>query len=71
MVGQVVATLISAVTIIWMACFLGSTAYGEYTIALFPVSIAMLFQDLGMNLRALGCLEIIIEHRANTSLRIG
>ena len=49
MVGQVVTTLISAVTVIWMARFLGSTAYGEYTIALFPVSIALLFQDLGMN----------------------
>jgi len=49
MVGQVVTTLISAVTVIWMARFLGSTAYGQFTIALFPVSFALLFQDLGMN----------------------
>jgi O-antigen/teichoic acid export membrane protein len=28
---------------------LGSTAYGQYTIALLPVSIATLFQDLGIN----------------------
>jgi O-antigen/teichoic acid export membrane protein len=49
MIGQVVSTLMSAATVIWMARFLGSTAYGQYTIALFPVSIANLFQDLGIN----------------------
>jgi len=49
MVGQVITALLSAVTVIWMARFLGSTAYGQYTIALFPVSISLLFQDLGMN----------------------
>ena len=47
--GQIVSTLVSAVTVIWMARYLGSTAYGQFTIAMFPVSIALLFQDLGMN----------------------
>jgi stage V sporulation protein B len=49
MVGQVIATTINALTVIWIARVLGSTAYGEYTIAFFPISIALLFQDLGMN----------------------
>jgi O-antigen/teichoic acid export membrane protein len=49
MVGQVVTALISAVTVIWIANVLGSTAYGQYTVALIPVSTALLFQDLGMN----------------------
>jgi O-antigen/teichoic acid export membrane protein len=50
MVGQVITAVISALTMIWIARTLGSTAYGEYTIALIPVSIALLFQDLGMNM---------------------
>lgn len=49
MVGQIVTAIISAVTVIWIARVLGSTAYGQYTVAFIPVSIALLFQDLGMN----------------------
>ena len=50
LVGQVITAVISTLTIIWMARVLGSTAYGEYTIALLPVSIALLFQDFGVNM---------------------
>jgi stage V sporulation protein B len=49
MIGQIIATIINAVTVIWIARVLGSTSYGEYTIAFIPVSISLLFQDLGMN----------------------
>ena len=47
--GQIITAVISTLTVIWMARFLGPTAYGQYTIALLPTSIALLFQDLGMN----------------------
>jgi O-antigen/teichoic acid export membrane protein len=50
MVGQVITAIISAVTVIWIANVLGSLAYGQYTVALIPVSTALLFQDLGMNM---------------------
>jgi O-antigen/teichoic acid export membrane protein len=49
LVGQVVTAVISALTVMWMARYLGATSYGEYNIALLPVSISLLFQDLGMN----------------------
>jgi len=49
MVGQIISGIISTICIIWMARVLGPTSYGEYTLALVPVSVAMLFQDLGMN----------------------
>ncbi len=48
-IGQVITTIISALTIIWIARVIGSTNYGLYTIALVPVGIAMLIQDFGMN----------------------
>jgi O-antigen/teichoic acid export membrane protein len=47
--GQIITTIISALTIIWIARVIGSTSYGLYTIALVPVGIAMLIQDFGMN----------------------
>lgn len=50
MMGQVIASIISAITVIWLARALGSTDYGQYTVALIPASIALLFQDLGMNM---------------------
>ncbi len=49
MVGQVVTVIITSLTVIWIARVLGSTAYGQYAVALLPVSIALLFQDLGVN----------------------
>ncbi len=49
LIGQIITAIISTLTIIWMARILGPTEYGQYTIALLPVSIALLFQDLGMN----------------------
>jgi O-antigen/teichoic acid export membrane protein len=50
MIGQLVTAVISAATVIWLANVLGSTEYGQYTVAFIPVSIALLFQDLGMNM---------------------
>jgi len=49
MIGQVSSTLITAIAIIIVARFLGSTTYGQVTIAMVPISIAGLFIDLGMN----------------------
>lgn len=48
-ITQVVTTIISAFTLIWITRYLGSTGYGEYTLALFPVSLTLLIQDLGVN----------------------
>jgi O-antigen/teichoic acid export membrane protein len=47
--GQLITGIISTITIIWLARVLGPTGYGDYTLALLPVSIALLFQDFGMN----------------------
>jgi len=49
MIGQVSSTLITAIAIIIVARFLGSTNYGQVTIAMVPISIAGLFIDLGIN----------------------
>jgi O-antigen/teichoic acid export membrane protein len=49
MIGQVVSIIISAATMIWVANVLGSEEFGKYTMAFLPVSLALLFQDLGMN----------------------
>lgn len=49
MIGQVSSTLITAIAIIIVARFLGSTSYGQVTIAMVPISIAGLFIDLGIN----------------------
>jgi O-antigen/teichoic acid export membrane protein len=47
--GQLITGIISTITVIWLARVLGPTSYGDYTLALLPVSIAILFQDFGMN----------------------
>ncbi|MBQ04089.1 hypothetical protein CL673_05180 [Candidatus Bathyarchaeota archaeon] len=49
MIGQISSTLITAISIIIVARFLGSTNYGQITIAMIPISIAELFIDLGIN----------------------
>lgn len=49
MIGQISSTLITATAIIIVARFLGSTNYGQITIAMIPISIAGLFIDLGIN----------------------
>jgi stage V sporulation protein B len=47
--GQFISTLISAVGVIVIARFLGSTSYGQVSVAMIPISIALLFSDLGIN----------------------
>jgi stage V sporulation protein B len=47
--GQIISNIIVTLTIIWIARTIGPTNYGEYTLAILPVSIAFIFQDLGMN----------------------
>ncbi|GAH40219.1 unnamed protein product, partial [marine sediment metagenome] len=49
MIGQVSSTLITAIAIIIVARFLGSTTYGQVTIAMVPISIAGLFINFGIN----------------------
>ena len=49
MIGQISSTLITAIAIIIVARFLGSTNYGQIAIAMVPISIAGLFIDLGIN----------------------
>ncbi|MCX6648480.1 MAG: flippase [Candidatus Bathyarchaeota archaeon] len=48
-IGQAITTIISALTIIWIARIIGPTNYGEYTVALVPTSLLLLLQDLGIN----------------------
>lgn len=48
MLGRITSTLIAAIGTILVARFLGSTSYGQVTVAMIPVSIAALFRDLGV-----------------------
>ena len=48
LLGQVISTIVAAVGSILVARFLGSTSYGQVTIAMIPISIANLFRDLGV-----------------------
>ncbi len=48
MVGQVVGTVVSALTVILVARLLGSELYGKVAIAMIPVDLALLLQDLGV-----------------------
>ncbi|MCX5658018.1 MAG: oligosaccharide flippase family protein [Candidatus Omnitrophica bacterium] len=49
MAGQVVGTVVSAVTVILVARMLGSELYGRIAIAMIPVSLALLLQNLGVS----------------------
>ncbi|MCX6642040.1 MAG: oligosaccharide flippase family protein, partial [Candidatus Bathyarchaeota archaeon] len=49
MVGQVVGTVVSAVTVIFVARLLGSELYGRVAIAMIPMNLALLIQDLGIS----------------------
>ncbi len=69
LVGQIVTAIISTFTVIWMARFLGPTAYGQYTIALLPISIALLFQDLGMNTALMRFCALYRHERRHSELK--
>ena len=69
------STFITALGIILVARFLGSSSYGNITLALIPISIASLFGDLGVNA---GLIKYVSEYRSegrqeevNTLLRTG
>ena len=47
--GQIISTVIAAVGSILVARFLGSTSYGEVTLAIIPVNIANLFRNIGVS----------------------
>ena len=49
LIGQVSSTLITAMAIIIVARILGSTSYGQVTIAMIPISLASMFTNLGVN----------------------
>lgn len=49
MFGQVVGTVVSALVVIFVARMLGSELYGRVAIAMIPVNLALLLQDLGVN----------------------
>ena len=49
MMGQIVSTIISALTIIVVARLLGPEKYGVVTVVMVPISLALLIQDLGVN----------------------
>ncbi len=68
MIGQVIVTAISAITIIWIARVIGQTSYGEYTVALVPASLLLLLQDLGMN-HAVMRFCALYRHEGRSGLR--
>ncbi len=68
MIGQVITTIISAITIIWIARVIGQTSYGEYTVAIVPASLLLLLQDLGMN-QALMRFCAMYRHEGRPGLR--
>jgi O-antigen/teichoic acid export membrane protein len=68
MIGQIITTIISAVTIIWIAAALGKTSYGEYTVAFVPASLLMTFQDLGVS-TALMRFCALYRHEGRAGLR--
>jgi O-antigen/teichoic acid export membrane protein len=47
--GQVVQTVISALTVILVARIIGSESNGQVTIVMIPVSLALLLQDMGVS----------------------
>ena len=49
MTGQIVSTIISALTVIVVARLLGPEKYGVVTVVMVPISLALLVQDLGVN----------------------
>jgi len=49
MTGQIVSTIVSAVTIIVVARLLGPEKYGVVTVVMVPIGLALLLQDLGVN----------------------
>lgn len=49
MMGQIVSTIVSALTIIVVARLLGPEKYGVVTVVMVPIGLALLVQDLGVN----------------------
>jgi len=49
MTGQIVSTIVSALTIIVVARLLGPENYGVVTVVMVPIGLALLVQDLGVN----------------------
>jgi O-antigen/teichoic acid export membrane protein len=49
MVGQVVSTLVSALTVMVVARLLGPENYGVVTVVMVPIGLALLIQDLGVD----------------------
>ena len=49
LIAQVSSTLITTIATIIVARFLGSTSYGQVTIAMIPLSFASMFTNLGIN----------------------
>jgi O-antigen/teichoic acid export membrane protein len=47
--GQLISTLVTALGVIIVARFLASTNYGLINVAYIPISIAMLFSDIGIS----------------------
>jgi O-antigen/teichoic acid export membrane protein len=61
LIGQVSSTIITAIAIILVARFLGSTSYGQITIAMIPISLASMFTNPGVNS---GLTKYIAQYRA-------
>lgn len=47
--GQIISAIISAITVIFIARYIGAESYGEYTLTLVPFNIANLVTDFGIS----------------------
>ena len=49
MLGQVASTLLTSLSLVLVARFLGSTSFGQVTIAMIPITLAAIFTNPGVN----------------------
>lgn len=49
LIGQVSSTIITAIAMVLVARFLGSTSYGQVAITMIPISLASMFTNPGVN----------------------
>jgi len=49
MLGQVSSTILTSISLVLVARFLGSTSFGQVTIAMIPITLASIFTNPGVN----------------------
>jgi lipopolysaccharide exporter len=68
LVGQVISTVVLAVSIIFIAGILGAEKYGEYKVVMVPINIVILLMDFGTNSSLTRALAIYQGSSSKTSI---